>query len=45
MIAHVSNNIILKIAPLHPGQYEVIDVFVQDIEKKIGEYYHVYEGF
>jgi len=45
MIAHVSDNITLKIAPRHPGHYDGIDVFVQGNAKKIGKYYHIYEGF
>jgi len=34
MIAHVSDNIILKIAPRDPEHCDVIDVFVQDDAKK-----------
>jgi len=45
MIAHVSDNIILKIAPRNPGHYDVINVFVQDDAKKFGKNYHIYEGF
>jgi len=37
MIAHVSDIIILKIAPRHPGNYDVIDVFVYDNAKKFWE--------
>jgi len=36
MIVHVSENIILKIAPRDPGCYDVIDVFVQDGAQKLG---------
>jgi len=45
MIAHVSDNIILKIAPRHPGHYEVIEIFVTRQGKKIVKYNHIYEGF
>jgi len=38
MIAHVSDNIILKIAPRDPEHYDVMDVFVQDDAKKFGKY-------
>jgi len=37
MIAHISNSIILKIAPRHHGHYDAIDVYVQDNAKKIWE--------
>jgi len=39
MIAYVSDNIILKIAPCHPRHYDVRDVFVQDDAKNFGKYY------
>jgi len=37
MIAHVSDHIILKIAPHDSGHYDVIDVFVRDTAKKFWE--------
>jgi len=40
-----TDKIILKIAPRHPGHYDVTDVFVQDNAKKIEKYYHIYERF
>jgi len=45
IIAHVSDNIILKIAPRDPRHYDVTDVFAKDDAKKFGKYYHIYEGF